>query len=121
MLNYIKENNIPKYNEYKESYQLTENQFQELEGSIMMWLPTKLKRVNYRATSSYHLKHVFEAYLGFYVSNYDFKIVMQKLGYKSKPWPGDDGKNLYYNISRKELNVIENIAQRRKWQRRYNK
>ena len=37
---YIEKNNIPKYNKYRESYTLNDEQFMELEEAVKKWLPT---------------------------------------------------------------------------------
>lgn len=110
MSEYIKLNKIPKYNEYKEWYTLNDEQFEILEKAVIKYLPTKLKHVNYNTGSSYHLKHVFEKLLGFYVSNYDMKLVMDKLKYASGDHAGYSGMNPYYNISEKELKILESIV-----------
>lgn len=115
MSEYIKSNGIPKYNQFKEGYTLNDEQFEKLEEAVKQYLPTKLKNINYKAGSSYHLKHVFEDLLGFYVSNYDMKIVMNKLGYTSGYHTYDSGMNLYYNISNKELKILESIAQENRY------
>ena len=116
MSEYIKSNGIPKYNQFDEWYTLSDEQFDILEKAVVQYLPTKLKNVNYRAGSSYHLKHVFEDLLGFYVSNYDMKIVMDKLGYVSGYHQSyASGMNLYYNISNKELKILEPIAQENRY------
>ena len=116
MSEYIKSNGIPKHNQFKESYTLSDEQFEKLEEAVKQYLPTKLKNINYKAGSSYHLKHVFEDLLGFYVSNYDMKIVMDKLGYTSGYHQTyESGMNLYYNISNKELKILEPIAQEKRY------
>lgn len=116
MSEYIKSNGIPKYNQFNEWYTLNDEQFEKIEEAVKQYLPTKLKNVNYKAGSSYHLKHVFEDLLGFYVSNYDMKIVMDKLGYTSGYRPAyESGMNLYYNISKKELRILESIAQENRY------
>ena len=107
---YIKQNNIPKYNSFEEWYTLTDEQFEQLEKAILKYLPTHTKNVNYKASSSYRLKGLFENILGFYLSNYDFKIVMSKLGYISGYRAKyESGINLHYNISRKELKHLEEV------------
>ena len=109
---FIKENNIPKYNKWKEHYTLNDEEFQLLVEAVNNFLPTKLKNVNYNTNSSYGLKHIFERFLGFYISNYDLKIVMQYLGYKSAPYRGYyDDINLYYNISKKEVDRARLISE----------
>ena len=111
MSEYIKLNKIPKYNFYEEYYTLDDEQFDMLEKAVIKYLPTKLKNVNYSTGSSYHLKHVFEKLLGFYISNYDMKLVMAKLEYKvgMRYFPFEC-KNLKYNISKRELKVLESIV-----------
>ena len=111
MSEYIKLNKIPKSNKYKEWYTLDDEQLDLLEKAVTKYLPTKTKNVNYRLGTSYHLKHVFEDLLGFYVSNYDMKIVMDKLGYNGRYKKIESsGMNLNYNISKKELEIAETIA-----------
>lgn len=111
MSEYIKLNNIPKYNEYNEYYTLDDEQFKLLEDAVIEYLPTKLKHINYNSSTSYHLKHVFERLLGFYVSNYDMKLVMCKLGYDSGYQAKySRGMNFYYNISNRELKKLEMIS-----------
>lgn len=107
---YIKQNNIPKYNEFKEWYTLTDEQFAQLEKAVLRFLPTHTKNINYKTSTSYHLKGLFERILGFYLSNYDFKIVMSKLGYISGYKPSfESGKNPHYNISSKEVKHLEEV------------
>lgn len=118
MSEYIKLNKIPKYNKYKEWYTLDDEQFDMLEKAVIKYLPTKLKNVNYNTSSSYHLKHVFEKILGFYVSNYDMKLVMTKLGYTSGYQATySSGMNLYYNISKKELKILESMAREKHYEK----
>lgn len=124
MSEYIKLNKIPKYNKYKEWYTLDDEQFDILEKAVSKYLPTKLKNVNYNTSSSYHLKHVFEKLLGFYICNYDMKLVMTKLGYTSGYQATySSGMNLYYNISKKELKILESMAREKHYEKieRYRK
>lgn len=115
---YIEKNNIPKYNEYRESYTLNDEQFMELEEAVKKWLPTHLKNVNYNTSCSYHIKGQFEFVLGYYISNYDLKIVMDKLGYIKGDRPTyENGMNPYYNISSKEFKLLEQYAM----EKHYNK
>ena len=82
MSEFIKENNIPKKNEFNEFYTLTDEQFNLLEKAVKETFPTQRKTINYGMPFSYWLKYIFEKKLGFQISNYDIKLVMQKLGFK---------------------------------------
>ena len=114
MSEYIKLNKIPKYNIFEEWYTLNDEQFEILEKAVIKYLPTKLKNVNYNTGSSYYLKHKFEKLLGFYISNYDMKLVMAKLEYKvgTRNFPFEC-KNLKYNISKRELKILESITDKK--------
>lgn len=61
-------------------------------------LPTRTKRPNRNAGTSYALKHAVERYTGFYVSNLQAKVAMRILGFKRSS--GD--LNPFYNITKRE-------------------
>ena len=44
----------------------------------LLFIPSKSSHVN----SAYHLKHVFENYVGYYISAEDFEILLKQNGYK---------------------------------------
>lgn len=56
---------------------------------------TKTKAINYKAPSSYGLKHYCESSIGDYISNDEIKEVMIELGFNS-----DLKLNSSYNISK---------------------
>ena len=69
-------------------------------------LPTRTKRPNLYAGTSYGLKHSAERYLGFYVSNLACKTAMRVLGFKR----GGDDLNPSFNISKRERRAFDDLA-----------
>lgn len=69
-------------------------------------LPTRTKRPNANAGTSYALKHVVERFAGFYVSNLQTKVAMRILGYER----GGGGLNPVYNISARECRAFAELS-----------
>ena len=86
---------------------LNDEEFEELQKAIIKWLPTHMKTVS-RRYNSYYLKHRFENLLDFYINEYDLKLAMYKLGYKSSSNIFTTLKyGVTYNISSKEVAQLE--------------
>lgn len=92
----IREVNGFKINCY-ESESLTEEEHQKL---IQEWLKSNLINTLNKKHTSYGIKHACEKALGFYVSNYDIKYNMARLGVESRPTESFS-INYFYLISDK--------------------
>jgi hypothetical protein len=82
--------------------QPTEKELKRLLKLAVQTTLTKRKTINNFA-SSYGLKHVFERYLGFYISNQMMKEVMNELKFKAV----SDGVNERYAFSQKTNLVLK--------------
>ena len=69
-------------------------------------LPTRNKRPNANAGTSYAIKHAVERFTGFYVSNLQAKVAMRILGYQR----GGDDLNPDYNISKREWRAFSDLS-----------
>ena len=73
---------------------LTPAQKVELDQALLQCFKHYLGPANRNIGSSYHLKHVFETNLGFYISNYDLKEAMKRCEF----YPDSLELNPYYKI-----------------------
>ena len=74
-----------------------------------------IRSINKNA-SSYGLKHLFEDYIGEYVSNGDLIVAMLTCGYRyerSKETP-----NCFFNVSQHGVNLVKEIGARNRSNRR---
>lgn len=69
-------------------------------------LPTRTKRPNRNAGTSYALKHIVERYTGFYVSNLQAKTAMRILGYARSA----DELNPFYNVAAREWRAFSDLS-----------
>lgn len=79
----------------------------EILRAIGEFLPTKTKRVNGGAGSSYAIKHAVERFTGRYTSNLQAKVALRILGYTRG---GSSDLNPHYNISRREWRVFDEYS-----------
>jgi len=75
--------------------------------AIGNFLPTKTKRVNKDAGTSYAIKHAIERYTGRYTSNLQAKVAFRVLGYQRG---GLHDLNPHFNISRREWRTFSELS-----------
>lgn len=102
MINGIKVNS-------KDKTEINPNEQQKLLEFIDVYIAPFMTLKNYNTNfTSYGLKHITEDILGFYVSNYQFKVAMAQRGFEGK-YEDRSSINCYYKLSNKQYKKLQEL------------